>query len=147
MSTKKTDLWPDDIGAPSEQPLPLSILREQARILGKKTGGAVEAEVRSEAEPQVEIDFMISAGPRFKLPEFGRNLLHRFILKAPGLSDYRYLLFSVSHELKRPYPAELRHDAHVFKVGSDEELTSRLREIFAAQSTKQIVASLVAQSR
>ena len=55
---------------------PVSILREQAALLGKKTNNLIEAQVGTEA--------------------FQSDFIHSFNIVVPAL-DYRYLLFSIRH--------------------------------------------------
>ncbi len=57
-------LWPDDIGQ-SDLVTPVSIMREQAVLLGQKTGNLVTAEVRTAAQ--------------------GPQIVHNFYLESPAL--------------------------------------------------------------
>jgi hypothetical protein len=47
MSTETNDLWPSDIAANSNLRTPVTILKEQAALLGQKTDNLVIATVSS----------------------------------------------------------------------------------------------------
>jgi hypothetical protein len=126
------NLWPDDFGTTTITP-PISILREQGRALGSRTGNIVVGRVIPlEAEPG-----------RFS---------YRFDLWCAPLS-YRIDLLTINHDIQM-YPAEivtaLIHPAdsvNKLQAANPEELTRHLRDIFARDATKRVIASLIAQSR
>src|SRR5229473_2311676 len=71
------DLWGDLIAEPVRTPV--TILKEQATLLGSKTNQMVLAEVKTEVE---EGEFV-----------------HAFELVVPFLEYYRYRLFTVQHSI------------------------------------------------
>jgi len=75
-----TDLW-GNIATEELVRTPVSILREQATLLGKKTGNVLEARVET-----------------FRLNEGW--LGHRLLLVAPSLDDYTYELLKFSHPIQ-----------------------------------------------
>jgi hypothetical protein len=128
MTEPTEDLWPNDVAAPPGEKLPVVILREQAALLGAKTKNLVEAEIASE-------------------PADRGLLLHRFFLRAPALSNYRYQLFYMMQPIEG-YPVRVSfsefspdREAH-----SAQDLLACLRTIFAADSTRRVIGALVAQS-
>ncbi len=80
------DLWPESIGE-SSLVSPVSILKEQARLLGQKTKQRVTGEVAT----------LIN----------GAFFVHVFNISAPTLS-YKYELFRVTHKISF-YPLVVRH--------------------------------------
>ena len=120
------DLWPADIAETSLR-TPLQILKEQAAMLAKRTGGLVEAEVTTTTGAD-------------------GDLRHLFRLIAPVLNNYRYLLFQIYHG-PTLYPTGIVYHGTRINVASDEELISQLRIIFSDDETRQIIAALIAQSR
>ena len=70
------DLWPV-ISEFDVKTTPLSVLREQARLLGEKTGGKLQAEL---------VTFPVES-----------DLRHNLEIVAPSLGGYRFLLLSITH--------------------------------------------------
>ena len=132
MADPIQDLWPDDIGALPPEKLPVMVLREQAAFLGRRTKNLVEAEV-------------VTA------PDWDTNLVpapaivHRFILRAPTLSNYRYELLSVCQPATL-YPLKIVFGDEIYDAVSDNDLTDHLRRIFSSNTARTIVGALVAQS-
>jgi len=131
MLRTTTDLWPQEFGALSVV-TPVTILREQATFLSKKTQTIVEAYVRTL--------------PADENTEFH----HRFELVAPALNDYVYPLFQIWHDVNL-YPVHI----DFYRAGKDpvrlqaensNELQERLRMIFADEETKRVIQLLIAQS-
>lgn len=126
MPEEALDFWPD-ISA-SKLRTPLSIMKQQAALLGKHTNNLVEAEVVTRSE----------AG----------RLYHRLFLVAPTL-DYRYQLLSASHDVKL-YPVETHVGTGpllLSRVISDEpEFVAWLKEILSSDETKRIIDALLAQA-
>ena len=133
MADPIQDLWPDDIGTLPREKLPVTILREQAAFLGKRTQNRVEAEIVTASDWDTNI---IVPGPAF---------VHRFILSAPMISNYRYELLSVYHPATL-YPLKIVFGDYVYDAASVEQLTEHLRRIFSSDTTRTIVGALVAQS-
>ncbi len=142
------DLWPEELEAAKIRP-PVSILREQASLLGQKTKNLVEGDV-------IGI-------------ERGKDISYSFSLVAPALSGYRYLLFTMSHDI-RMYPLSINMEGeilvdvnpelyHGWGVGPDiyasvhnevaeneAEFLTLLKKIFSATKTKQLIAAMLSQS-
>lgn len=118
------DLWPDDIAATSIVP-PVSILREQAAILSRKTKQLLRARVETASE--------------------GQLIRHVFVISAPAI-DYNLELFHMSHEITL-YPIDLYWAGKYDKIEDEAQLIEALKKIFGASDTKKLVHSLLAQSR
>lgn len=118
------DLWPENI-AESNLVTPVSILKEQAALLGEKTKQLVKGEVQTTT--------------------VGNLFVHHFYLVAPTL-NYRYQLFEVEHPLHF-YPLGVRHLNMTMQISSEDDLRKKLREIFAAPQTVAAVQSILAQVR
>lgn len=140
MTQAMQDLWPNDLGGSDESP-PMTFLKEQAALLSKKTGGLVEAEVTSTADVAGFAAQVLSGLPDDPVIVIG------FILRAPALGDYRYVLFRGYHAVERFYPMLIRFGREEVVVESAEELAPRLRGIFASSETRKVVGALIAQTK
>ena len=120
------DLWPDDFGQDNSTP-PVTILREQADLLGRKTRGTVEGLVKTSRE----VD----------------NFVHQFFAVAPALDNYTYLLFVVVHPIQF-YPLEIRAAVmgRGFRSASEEQFIEHLRTILTSDETKRLITALRVQS-
>lgn len=135
MSISPRNLWPEDI-AVSEVVAPVSILKDQASLLGERTKNLVEGRVTQRE--------------RFRKPDF----VYDFYIVAPALNNYRYRLFSISHDVEF-YPLAIDEsgvfdaDGRDFEVqaSNEEEFLEALATIFSSERTKGIISSLIAQSR
>jgi hypothetical protein len=140
------DLWPDNIGEVKLRP-PVTILREQAALLGQKTQNLVQAEIR------------VESGDGF--------FRYIFNIVAPALDNYRYELFRAWHKITL-YPVEVYVEEEILEeiesseagdlVGeeertreliviadSEEQFVVALRAIFGAGKTVQIINALLSQ--
>ena len=90
-----TDLWPEDINIP-DLIAPVTILKEQASLLGTKTNNVVKAEVTT-------------SKPR--LSEEGK-FYYVFYLVAPALNNYYYELFAITHGVEL-YPLVFNLDEDI----------------------------------
>jgi len=117
-------------------------LKEQASLLGRKTRNLLEGEV-------VQVERVHPNGPEFT---------YRFIIVAPALGDYRYGLFTISHDISL-YPVTFRVDEDIkteLAAGSmshgdmltaedEDELVKLLRQILASKKTQRVIAALLNQ--
>ncbi|MFP4440191.1 MAG: hypothetical protein ACLFVO_23400 [Chloroflexaceae bacterium] len=141
-----TDLWPDDIAVTTARS-PVSILREQAAILGKKIRNLVEATVMAQDV----------GDPTTKKPGI---FTYSFYLVAPALHNYHYRLFSITHDIEL-YPVTFLLDCEVanqilntetaeswvqVKAESEEDLIRVLKSIFNANKTRQVIQAMLAQT-
>ena len=142
MSTATaSDLWPADLLPAAAEPTPAAILRRQGQLLAERTGNAVYGEVQSE---------QVGTRPS---NEGTNEFLHRFLLTSGYVRYTRTILF-VRHGLQA-YPAQfvaLKPDGsggheHAATVNSAKELEQILRDTFGRDSVKEVIRSLVAQSR
>ncbi|MFI5117151.1 MAG: hypothetical protein ACHP8B_10690 [Terriglobales bacterium] len=118
------DFWPANI-ADSNLITPITILKEQAALLGEKTRQLVKGEVVTQTTGDV--------------------FVHYFYIAAPTLS-YRFELFKVSHMVNF-YPMTLTYLNSARPIKSEEEFKETLKQIFAAQHTLNVVHSIIAQVR
>jgi hypothetical protein len=125
MPEKIPDLWPAEFGTGEITP-PVHILREQANLLGKKTGGAVVGVVQTTKD----VD----------------GFIHTFYLRAPLLDNYSYRLFSVAHGIGfyplRLVAAGLAQELADVRVVDKDQLLDFLRKILNDPKTKQVVQAL-----
>src|SRR5205807_9121666 len=76
MTVANEDFWPDEI-VDATDPEPVTLLKEQAALLGGKTKNAVEGVIKTSAE--------------------GGTAYYSLYLKADALGDYLYKLLSIAH--------------------------------------------------
>jgi hypothetical protein len=127
---------------------PLSILKEQASMLGPKTQMIVKAEVeRGNIEFYLRSNFIPAAD--FK------KFIYEFYIVAPFL-NYRYRLFSIIHDVDL-YPVEFLLDVEIeeeiigeenqlLRADSESEFIDRLGRILNSDKTKKVIRALLAQS-
>ena len=139
MVDYKQDLWPDEIKS-IELISPVTIIKEQGKILGKKTNNIVVGQV-----------FSLNSYP--SLYEFG----YRFSLVSSSM-NYQYQLFSFYFRIDN-YPVFVEVDDSIktekfkdlsnglIEAKSEEELMTILKEIFSATKTLKIIHGLLAQSQ
>jgi hypothetical protein len=117
----QADFWGEI--APASIRTPVSLLREQASLLGKRTNYLLEARVETSAA-------------------YG-DFTHRLVLVAPALSDYEYELLKIRHGIDL-YPV---FDAKTSKQMDDEdEFTEWLRERLSSPQTRRVVENLLAMA-
>jgi hypothetical protein len=156
MSTQIVDLWPEKINTKIKKIAPVTILRQQASLLGKKTKNIVEGQVET----------------RTVKDSYEEKLLeHSFYVVAPVLDFYKYPLFRVQHGILDWYPLKIfvdvidsksfkekgwdvqnmkrriRLKAASIGTETEEEFIEKLKEIFALEETQQAIGSLIAQSQ
>jgi len=139
-------LWPNDV-AVVQKKAPVTILKEQASLLGQRTKTLVTAEVK--AVDSEHYDFAFA-----------------FYIVGPALGNYRYKLFTVSHDVEL-YPVTIdlgdvewasevargiqaRVQAEIpgtsIQAGTEQEFLECLRRIFASQKTRKVIGAILAQS-
>lgn len=143
------DLWPNDLGLVDIKS-PLSILKDQASMLGQKTQMIVKAEV---GRGNVEYYFRSANIKKEDLKKF----FYDFYIVAPVLENYRYRLFGIMHDIDL-YPVEFLLDVEIEEeiIGEEVDLLvahseshfiDMLGRILNSNKTKKVIRSLLAQSR
>lgn len=123
---QEQDLWPDFEDVPKINS-PRSIMNEQGKFLSQKTKNLLNVEITS---------FNNGDG----------KISNRFAIVAPLLKNYAYSLFSLTHG-PIYYPCEIRFKNFVYEIKDEVTLRVVLREIFNDQSSKDIISSLLGQSK
>jgi hypothetical protein len=118
----QTDLWGEIL--PATERTPVSILREQAALLGQKTKNLVEAKVET---------MTMQDG----------KLIHSFTLVAPALGNYRFQLFQVYHSLTSLYP--LRVSDKKEELPTEKDFVAWLGSRLSSPDTKKLIGNLLAQ--
>ncbi|HTW65727.1 MAG TPA: hypothetical protein VME17_13965 [Bryobacteraceae bacterium] len=130
MPEQTLDFWPDLSGARSTV-TPLSLMKQQAALLGTRTHNLLEGEVASTADQ-------------------GRRLVHRFLIRAPTL-NYTYEVFRVSHNVAALYPVFVESGPHSrlqtqqVHLDSEIEFMAWLKDVLGSDDTKRVLDSLLAQ--
>jgi hypothetical protein len=134
-----TDLWPSDLDTVTTR-APVTILREQASLLGTKTKYILKAEIAITARQTGR-----------------RSFSYAFFLHAPALDDYRYRVFTIEYDVTL-YPVLFQVDHAIaeelgfnFKTGTksaatEEEFLSILGQILQSNKTRQVIAAILSQS-
>jgi hypothetical protein len=122
MATKN-DLWGKIV--PVAQRTPVSILREQAALLGQKTKNLVEAKVETSSAAN-------------------RTLVHSFTIVVPPLDYYKYELFRVAHSPSSLYPVTVR-DGKERELSTEEDFIGWLGRKLSSSETIKLVQILLAQ--
>ena len=148
MAKAIDDLWPNDIAPTMEQVPPVTILKQQAALLGRNMKNVIEGEVETDTA------------------DFQRFLRHTFYLVAPALNFYRYPLLTVEHDVTKMYPAEVTvawqekfpppknladraqqtRQKKERTARDEKEFKAMLKRIFADEETKKVIGALLAQS-
>jgi hypothetical protein len=129
MTTKEIPvLIPDEFGG-SEQTPPLLILRVQQDALPKRTGGLIEAIIRSATTKNGEF-------------------IYSFYLSVPSLDKYTYELLSVKHPVQF-YPLEVTVPGSrgTYKCSDEGQFVGALKEIFSSENFMKTVAALIGQAK
>ena len=125
MTITIKDLWPMEF-SPQRQTPPVTILRQQAALLGRKTKNLVEGDVVTSTTAEGMFE-------------------HTFYFVAPALDDFRYRALKVVHGIVF-YPLELKAGKMIATCNDEDEFTDILQYVFAAEETHNVIASLIAQS-
>lgn len=130
------NLWPENLTV-TQRKAPVTILREQASLLGEATQNIVKANV-------------ISTGGSDTM------FLYTFLIVAPTFDNYHYKLFTIRHGIDL-YPVTISLDEAIaaeldigsekeMLAGSEAEFIERLKAIFHSKRTVSIIQAIVAQS-
>lgn len=128
MANATVDLWPE-IAVDVTIVTPVTILKQQAALLGQKTGNLVEARISSSGNDRGEVE-------------------HHFVLFGPIL-NYSYGLFSIRHDLEC-YPLVLNCEllsSSPMEIKDQQHLEEGLRDIFSHEKTLRVIQSIIAQSK
>ncbi len=129
MQPDVPDLWPPEVEQTAVL-TPLLILRHQAGLLRKRSGGVLEAEVTSDAA--------------------GDGTRHAVDLIVPSLGRLRVRLLSVRHLTTEVYPAwvDLGDDdaADGDGAATQAEFLAALGQLLASPSVRSALQSLLAQA-
>jgi hypothetical protein len=125
MSAATKNLW-GSIPAVAKTKTPLTVLREQGRILEKETGGRLVGIVTTRTSSQ-------------------GDMVHNFYIQAPLLGDYSHLLLSVLHGAKM-FPLTVQFEGRKPSVKTMGAFENLLGLILKKPSTKEVINSLLAQS-
>jgi hypothetical protein len=145
------DLWPDELTA-VDQRTPLTILKEQASLLGDKTQNIVIA----------ELEDVSGTGP-WSLTVKGTPFKYGFLLTCPALGHYRFRLFSIGYDIDM-YPVyfdldsdvteELIEETHLepgtngaLQASNEKEFTEILKRIFSSKKTLRVIRALLTQAQ
>lgn len=127
MSISPRNLWPEDV-AMTDALAPVTILKEQASLLGQRTRNLVEARVSQRQSSKFDFCYY-------------------FELVAPALDNYIYRLFQILHNVEF-YPVWIDFfEVSPIEVQNEDEFILELEKIFSSEKTKRIISSLIAQSR
>ena len=142
MQNNNLDLWPESFVVEFKINPPLMILREQASLLEKKTGGLVKAVVQKGENAIAEA--AISALMR---KSTNGLITYSFWLLAPELGNYMYLLFSIEQPVEM-YPLRIVDcPLEDMEITSEDDLLAKLKLIFASGEAQRVIGAMIAQSQ
>jgi len=124
MAEQSLDLWPEIAAADIRTPV--SILRQQAALLGKHTNNLLEAKVVTQ--------------------QWTGGFLHRFFIAMP-IIGYQLELFTVFHDVML-YPVKINPvgDVNPAELESEKDLIAWLKGTLNSAETKRILTTLMAQA-
>ncbi len=128
------DLW-GDLSLEENIRTPVTILREQAALLGQKTNNLLEG--------QVNIAQTGTLSERFSA---------LFFIVAPLLNNYRYHLLSVQYPPTAMYPLDLQDHSNTGSLKKivcvdEASFIQALGEVLIQPQVKKILSSLISQSK
>ena len=122
-----SEFWPDDLAdGANALNTPITFLKEMASDLMLKTKQVLHCEVASETQ--------------------GARFIHRFLIIAPSVGNYRYELLSIIHPIVL-YPAYVRAWSAGKECADETELRAELKRIASDKRTRHVVTTLLSQSR
>lgn len=152
--TEIIDLWPDKIKV-DKVITPVTILRQQASLLGKKTKNIVQGEVAN---------WKLGIGEEY-------DFQYLFYIVAPALDNYRYRLLGLFYDVSSLYPVIIDVDdveiqkeipskfnykvktlgsttevKIIVKANSEEEFMEVLKAIFNSTKVLRVISVLLSQS-
>jgi len=127
------DLW-GDISVEKEIKLPVTILKEQATILGEKTNKILEAKVTS-----------VGVGNK-ETVGYSLNII------APALSNYKYNVLTITHPAIFVYPVNVvykRENGGAVQAACKDEaaFNEKLKEILSSEIVHKAIVALISQSK
>lgn len=115
------DFWGEI--APAQVRTPVSIMREQAALLGKKTQNLIEAVVKTRTTPFDQFT-------------------HSFLLLVPPLDGYQYELFRIEHGVEM-YPVTVAAGLQVERLDNEQQFVDWLKRKLSDPETKQLIGNLL----
>ena len=144
MENNNLDLWPESFAVEIKINPPLAILREQASLLERKTGGLVKAAVQKSENAIVEAG--IIAMTMLRKPT-NSVISYSFWLLAPAFGNYRYQLFTVEQPIEM-YPLRIVDSPlEDMEITSEDDLLAKLKLIFASDKAQRVIGAMIAQSQ
>ncbi len=150
-----SDLWPQDFGT-TTAPTPVSILKEQASLLGQKTKNIVKGAVKRTSvgwdDDRREAMFRNFAPVSAPTKVFN----YTFYLEGPVLDNYTYRLFRISFDVDL-YPVRFFIDEGMadelsispkdgVSAKDEEEFKAILSRILGSDRTRKVVTAILSQS-
>ena len=99
------------------------IMKEQAELLAKKTGGRLVGSVE------------LGSGP-------GRAIRFRFMILVPALSNYRYELFYVIQAQLEPFPVQLQQGEHCIECNDQPAFEAAMGMALRSEATQRALGQL-----
>ncbi len=123
------NLWPEDL-VWMDIPSPKEILIEQANYLTERTKNLLIGEVKTSAG-------MIKG-------ELETFITHEFIIKAPSMGNYQFVLLKVAHKLSI-YPLTITDELNEesFVIHDEGDFKKTLAQILRSKLLKNAISSLV----
>jgi hypothetical protein len=128
------DFWPSDFTTLTDDPEPALLLKQQAKILGRRTNGVVEGVVKNSTV----------AG----------TVYYSLYLKAPALGDYEFKVLHIAIPLSQvatnPFPLTVEHSIASglpMQVQNMDEFRRWLRVALSSEPVASVIGRLIKQSQ
>ncbi len=140
------NLWPE-VFQENTKLSAKSLLEEQAKLLGKITGGIVFSEVTAMSALDAALESIKG------------EFVYRFDIMGKFLENYRFNVLCFSHDITL-YPVKFRLDEKIAKelgigskydrthnIGSEEELEKFISSVLTSERVKDVVGSIMRLSK
>ncbi len=133
MDDQVEDLWPTEFNTKLPDPEPARLLKQQASLLSKRTGGVVEGVVEENTIDKTDY--------------------YSLYLTAPALGEYMvkilYIALPTKRRLSNPFPltvVDTSDDDKGQEVSDLDQFKSWLKDILNSNAVKAILGSMMSRS-
>jgi hypothetical protein len=131
------DLW-GDIPEADTTTAPVTLLRQQASVLGSKTANVLEGVVSRARARRIR-----------RIAQGEETVELRFYIRCTALDNYTFHVLTLKHPLLTIFPVSIHDEVaerdHVCQ--SEDELRDALHRIFTSQQLRGVISALLRESR
>lgn len=140
------DLW-GDLPEADTTADPVTLLRQQASLLGKKTRNILEGVVKR-FEKRPTLAELATSAMRPGVQQEEREVAIRFSIRCPALDNYVFHALTLEHPLLTVFPVKI-HDESTgqnYVCRSETELREALQTIFASPQLRRVISALLREA-